>query len=81
MQWIYYVEVFIQKLIYKQHEGLATKQGVFILIANVTLRHKRTFLYYLSSSILLYQDIYAKQSLSETGSNTKIQRFYLPWMT
>ena len=26
------------------HEGLATKREVFIRIANVTLRHKRTFL-------------------------------------
>ena len=39
------------RLIYKLREGLATKRDLFILIANVTLRHKYTFLYSLSHFI------------------------------
>ena len=56
------------RLIYMLLEGLATKQHLFILIANATLRHKHKFLYSLSHFIQSLQHI------TRTGSGVSWNR-------
>ena len=84
-----------KRLIYMLREGLANKQDLFVLIASLALR--RVSFYFISLYLIItthctyMQGVEwvgtknwswcSKQSLAKTDSNTKIQRFYLLWMT
>ena len=65
------------RLIYMLREGLSTKQDLFMLIANVTLRHKHAFLIvYSGVASLTIQSRYAYFQVLSSFISLEIDCFH-----